>query len=85
VDTLARRIATFDKESIGEIKHLVNVASLPPDKDIGAEWERFIASVQRPAAQRNIKKLIELGLQKNADVEIHLDKYTGKVNLPNQK
>jgi enoyl-CoA hydratase/carnithine racemase len=85
VETLARRIATFDKESIGEIKHLVNVASLPPDKDIGAEWDRFIASVQRPAAQRNIKKLIELGLQKNADVEIHLDKYTGKVNLPDQK
>jgi enoyl-CoA hydratase/carnithine racemase len=85
VDTLARRIATFDKESIGEIKHLVNVASLPPDKDIGAEWDRFIASVQRPAAQRNIKKLMELGLQKNADVEIHLDKYTGKVNLPDNK
>jgi enoyl-CoA hydratase/carnithine racemase len=85
VDTLARRIATFDKESIGEIKHLVNVASLPPDKDIGAEWDRFIASVQRPAAQRNIKKLMELGLQKNADVEIHLDKYTGKVNLPDKK
>lgn len=85
VDTLARRIASFDKQSISEIKHLVNIASLPPDKDIAAEWDRFIASVQRPAAQRNIKKLMELGLQKNADVEIHLDRYTGKVNQPDQK
>lgn len=85
VDTLARRIATFDKQSISEIKHLVNIASLPPDKDIAAEWERFIASVQRPAAQRNIKKLMELGLQKNADVEIHLDRYTGQVNQPDKK
>ncbi|MCY1384785.1 hypothetical protein D9M69_730830 [compost metagenome] len=57
----------------------------PPDKDIGAEWERFIASVQRPAAQRNIKKLLELGLQKKADVEIHLDRYTGQVNQPDGK
>jgi enoyl-CoA hydratase/carnithine racemase len=84
VDTLARRISTFDKQSIGEIKHLVNIASLPSDKDVGAEWERFIASVQRPAAQHNIKKLMEMGLQKNPDVEIHLDKYTGKANLPDK-
>jgi enoyl-CoA hydratase/carnithine racemase len=82
VDTLARRIASFDKQTIGDIKNLVNIASLPSDKDIGAEWEAFITSVQRPAAQKNIGKLMELGLGKKADVEIHLDKYTGKVNQP---
>jgi phosphotransferase system HPr-like phosphotransfer protein len=49
---------------------------------VGAEWAAFITSVQRPAAQKNITKLMELGLQKNPDVEIHLDKYTGKVNQP---
>lgn len=82
VDTLARRIASFDKQTIGDIKNLVNVASLPSDKDIGAEWQAFITSVQRPAAQKNIGKLMELGLGKKADVEIHLDQYTGKVNQP---
>jgi enoyl-CoA hydratase/carnithine racemase len=82
VDGLARRIASFDKQSIGEIKQLVNAASLPPDADIGAEWAAFIASVQRPAAQNNIRRLMELGLQKKPDVEIHLDQYTGKVNQP---
>jgi enoyl-CoA hydratase/carnithine racemase len=30
VDDLARRISTYDKQSIGEIKNLVNAASLPP-------------------------------------------------------
>ena len=84
VDTMARRIASFDKQTIGDIKNLVNVASLPSDKDIGAEWTAFINSVQRPAAQKNIGKLMELGLGKNADVEIHLDKYTGKVNQPSK-
>jgi enoyl-CoA hydratase/carnithine racemase len=82
VDDLARRIASFDKESLSEIKHLVNLASLPPDIDIAAEWERFIASVQRPAAQRNIKQLLHLGLQQNADIEENLAKYTGHVNQP---
>ena len=84
VDDMARRIASYDKQSLGEIKALVNAASLPPDKDVGAEWPAFLASVQRPAAQRNIKRLMELGLQKNPDVEIHLDKYTGQVNLPSK-
>jgi enoyl-CoA hydratase/carnithine racemase len=84
VDTLARRISTFDKQSLGEIKQLVNVASLPPDKEVGAEWGAFLQSVQRPAAQHNIKKLLEWGLQKKPEVEIHLDQYTGKANLPDQ-
>jgi enoyl-CoA hydratase/carnithine racemase len=84
VDTLARRISTFDKQSLGEIKQMVNVASLPSDKEVGAEWGAFLQSVQRPAAQHNIKKLLEWGLQKNPEVEIHLDKYTGKANLPDK-
>ena len=80
VDTLARRIASFDKQSIGEIKALVNQASLPPDDAIGAEWAAFIASVQRPAAQRLIGALMKAGLQTNPDVEINLAKYTGAAN-----
>jgi len=82
VDTLARRIASFDKQSIGEIKALVNQASLPPDDAIAAEWASFIASVQRPAAQRLIGKLMEAGLQKSADVETNLARYTGAANMP---
>lgn len=66
---MARRIATFDKQSIADIKNLVNKASLPADQDIGAEWEGFINSVKRPAAQEKIGQLMKLGLQKNPDVE----------------
>lgn len=77
VDTMARRIAKFDKQSIGDIKRLVDAASLPKDEDIGAEWDGFIGSVKRPAAQQRIKQLMELGLQKNPDVEKRLGHYTG--------
>ncbi|MBB6187506.1 enoyl-CoA hydratase/isomerase family protein [Rhodanobacter sp. MP7CTX1] len=79
VDTLARRIATFDKQAIIDIKHQVDIASLPPDADLGTEWATFLRSVQRPAAQQRITKLMKLGLQVDPDVEKHLPHYTGLV------
>jgi enoyl-CoA hydratase/carnithine racemase len=79
VDTLARRISRFDKQAIADIKSLSNVSSLPSDAEIGANWEGFISSVQRPQAQENVRRLMELGLQKSADVEKHLADYTGKL------
>jgi enoyl-CoA hydratase/carnithine racemase len=77
VDTMARRIARFDKQSITDIKRLVDAASLPPNESIAAEWDGFIGSVKRPAAQQRITQLMELGLQKKADVEKRLAHYTG--------
>ena len=84
VDTMARRIARFDKQSIADIKHLVNEASLPPNEAIAAEWEGFIGSVQRPQAQQRIKQLMELGLQTKADVEKRLAHYTGMLGEPSK-
>jgi enoyl-CoA hydratase/carnithine racemase len=82
VDALARRIAGFDKQTIADIKRLVDASSLPTNEQIGAEWEAFIASVQRPAAQQRIGKLMEQGLQTNQDLEKRLDDYTGRLNAP---
>ena len=79
VDALAVRIASFDKRAIVETKHLVDVASLPPDADIAPEWEAFLAAVQRPASQTRIKALMERGLQKAGDVENRLGYYVGQI------
>jgi len=79
VDTLARRIAKFDKQAIADIKYQVNGSTLPSNAEIGAEWTGFITSVGRPQAQRSVKQLMELGLQVNPDVETHLAEYTGKL------
>ena len=76
VESLAMRISTFDKQAIAETKHLVDIASLPPDSEIAAGWDACIASMQRPPAQGKIKRLMELGLQKNVDVEARLPHYT---------
>jgi enoyl-CoA hydratase/carnithine racemase len=82
VDGLARRIAGFDKQTITDIKRLVDAVSLPTNEQLGAEWEAFLASVQRPAAQQRIGKLMELGLQTNGDLERRLDEFTGKLGNP---
>ncbi|PZM16715.1 enoyl-CoA hydratase/isomerase family protein [Rhizobium tubonense] len=76
VDTLARRISKFDKQAIGDTKRLVDFASLPSDPEIGAGWDAFITSVQRPQAQANISKLMKMGLQTDSKIEGKLGYYT---------
>ena len=77
VDTLARRIAGFDKQAIAAIKRLVDIPTLPSDIEIGAEWSAFLDSAHRPQAQQNLKRLMEMGLQTKPDVEKRLPYYTG--------
>ncbi len=68
VDALAVRIASFDKQAIAETKNMVNVASLPPDAELGPEWDACIASIRRPAIQTRIKALMERGFHQPGDV-----------------
>src|SRR4051794_11555180 len=79
VDALAMRIASFDKQAIAETKRLVNVASLPSDAEIAPEWDAFLASVQRPASQNRIQKLLERGFHRAGDVENRLGFHVGQL------
>jgi enoyl-CoA hydratase/carnithine racemase len=79
VDALAMRIASFDKQAIAETKHLVDVASLPPDAAIAPEWDAFLASLARPASQRRIKTLMERGFHRPGDVENRLGFHVGQL------
>ncbi|WP_164873781.1 enoyl-CoA hydratase/isomerase family protein [Mesorhizobium sp. M7A.F.Ce.TU.012.03.2.1] len=76
VDALAMRISGFDRQAIADTKRLVDFASLPSDPEIAAGWDAFITSVQRPAAQKKIGRLMEMGLQKDPDIEARLGHYT---------
>src|ERR1700758_2805698 len=55
VDTLAIRIASFDKRTIMDTRRLVNVASLPNDIEIESGWDACVASMGRPPTQQRIK------------------------------
>jgi len=79
VESLATRIASFDKRAISETKRFVDVASLPPDFEIAPEWDVCLASIMRPAAQERIKKLMEQGLHQTGDVENRLGYHVGQL------
>jgi hypothetical protein len=79
VDALAVRIASFDKQAIADTKHLVNIASLPPDAEIAPEWDAFLASIDRPASETRIKALMERGFHRAGDVENRLGYHVGQV------
>jgi enoyl-CoA hydratase/carnithine racemase len=81
VDSLARRVSSFDKQAIMETKRLVDVNSLPPDAEIVPEWDAFTRSLERPAAQARIRSLFELGFHKAGDVEDRLGYYTGTLGV----
>ena len=79
VESLATRIASFDKRAISETKRFADVASLPPDYEIAPEWDVCFASIMRPAAQERIKKLMEQGFHKSGDVENRLGYHVGQI------
>src|ERR1700730_10029177 len=79
VDAFATRIASFDKQAIADTKRLVDIASLPSDAEIAPEWGAFITSLQRPATQARIDKLMALGFHKPGDVETRLGHYVGQL------
>src|SRR5262249_36635284 len=79
VESIATRVASFDKRAISETKRFVDVASLPPDYEIAPEWDVCLASIMRPAAQERIKALLERGFHRPGDVENRLGHYVGQL------
>ena len=79
VDSLAARIASFDKQAISETKRFADVASLPPDFEIAAEWDVCLASIARPAAQERLRMLMERGFHRPGDVENRLGYHVGQL------
>lgn len=81
VETLATRIASFDKWAIANTKRLVNAASLPPDVEIAAGWDACMTSITRPAARQRIDALLDRGFQKPGDIEDRLGFSIGRLGV----
>jgi enoyl-CoA hydratase/carnithine racemase len=79
VERFARRVSTFDRQALADIKHFVNNVSLPPDEEFPPQLDAFWVAVARPALQARIGKLFELGFQQRSDVELGLGEYVGRI------
>src|SRR6476660_3217018 len=84
VDRFARRVSTFDRQALADIKHFVNEASLPADEDFPPQMEAFWKAVASPALQARARRAFEDGLQQRSDVELHLGEYVGLLGTVNQ-
>ena len=78
VDAMARRIASFEHDTVVDIKKLVDVSALPPDAELKRGWDTFLGSVQRPGTQKRLQALVGRGLQTPGDVETNLGRATAE-------
>jgi len=69
VDSLARRIGSFDRRAIAAAKKLVNDVSLPSADRLLDAFTSFGAALTWPEAQRRIRAVLERGLQRDAHFE----------------
>jgi len=69
VDSLARRIASFDRPAIAAAKDLINQVSLPSEDQLLNALNSFEMALAWPQAQRRFQALFKRGLQQDADFE----------------
>ena len=69
VDTLARRIASFDRRAVAAAKYLVNQVSLPSADRLLDALNSFQTALTWNETQQRIEALLKRGLQRDTDFE----------------
>jgi enoyl-CoA hydratase/carnithine racemase len=80
VDTMAARLASFDKTSLASVKAMVNRATLPPDADLVASYGEFALSLTLPGFLSRAAGFGALAAQAGPDLEYRLGEYLGMAN-----
>jgi enoyl-CoA hydratase/carnithine racemase len=69
VDSLARRIASFDRSAIAAAKRLVNEVSLPPADRLLDAITSFGNALTWPETLQRVQAVLKLGLQRDTEFE----------------
>lgn len=78
VDTLARRIASYDKESIAAVKQQINRHTLPSPEDMMSSLEIYLASFAWPGSQRRLAAALAAGRNQSGDYEMRMGYHLGQ-------
>ncbi|NTY60321.1 enoyl-CoA hydratase/isomerase family protein [Mycolicibacterium sphagni] len=78
VDTLASRIASYDKASIAAVKHQINRYTSPSPEDLMSSPEIYLSSFQWPGSQRRLAAALAAGRNKAGDYEMRLGYHLGR-------
>jgi enoyl-CoA hydratase/carnithine racemase len=77
VDTLARRIASFDKDSIAAVKQHINRHTLPSADDIKSSSDIYFDSFSWPGSRRRLPAALAAGRNRAGDYEMRLGYHLG--------
>lgn len=78
VDTLARRIASYDKESIAAVKLQINRHTLPSPDDMLSSLEIYMSSFQWPGSRRRFAAAQAAGRNRPGDYEMRMGYHLGQ-------
>ena len=75
VDTLVRRLASFDREVLAEAKAQVNRFGTPTATEIQSSIDLFFPALARPGAQVRHAKVRNIGYGVPSDFELNFGRY----------
>jgi enoyl-CoA hydratase/carnithine racemase len=78
VDTLARRIASYDKESIAAVKQQINRNTLPSSEDLMSSLKMYLTSFEWPGSKRRLAAALAAGRNQPGDYEMRLGYHLGR-------
>jgi enoyl-CoA hydratase/carnithine racemase len=80
VDTIAARLASFDRTALASAKAQINRASLPPDADLVAAYGEFVRSLALPGFLTRAAGTQAIVERAGIDFEYRLGDYIGIAN-----
>jgi enoyl-CoA hydratase/carnithine racemase len=75
VDTLVRRLASFDREVLAEAKAQINRFGTPTVTEIQSSIDMFFPALARPGAQARRAKVRNIGYGVPSDFELNFGRY----------
>jgi enoyl-CoA hydratase/carnithine racemase len=78
VDTLARRVSSFDKDSIAAVKQQINRYTLPSAEDLRSSYEIYMHSFDWAGSKRRIPAALAAGRNQLGDYEMRLGYHLGR-------
>jgi enoyl-CoA hydratase/carnithine racemase len=79
VDHFTRRVATFDRRALADIKRFVNDVSLPADAEFPPQMDACLQAAAGPAFQARVRQAFADGWQQRSEVERGLGEYVGQL------
>ena len=75
VDTLVRRLASFDHEALGAAKAQINRFGMPTAAELQSSNDMFFPTLAWPSAQARRAKLRNIGYGVRSDFELNFGRY----------